>query len=110
MDAVLMTYFVAVTDSPAGDDLAIERSLLPGIRVEKVDWVDGASLVIAVREADGVMCMHAPFDETVIQSLERCKVIARFGTGTDNIDRRAASAAGIPVVAVPDYCTQEVAN
>jgi D-3-phosphoglycerate dehydrogenase len=110
MDAVLMAYFVLVTDSPAGNDLAIERSVLAGIRVEMVEWVDQASLVAAARDADGVMCMHAHFDETVIHSLRRCKVIARFGTGTDNIDQKAAKEAGISVVAVSDYCTQEVAN
>ena len=105
-----MASFVAVTDSPQENDLTIERSLLSGIRVEMVQWVDRQSLINTVRDADAVMCMHARFDETVIRSLRRCKVIARFGAGLDNIDLKAASEAGIPVVAVPDYCTQEVAN
>jgi len=105
-----MASFVAVTDSPQENDLTIERSLLSGIRVEMVQWVDRQSLINTVRDADAVMCMHARFDETVIHSLRRCKVIARFGAGLDNIDLKAASEAGIPVVAVPDYCTQEVAN
>jgi D-3-phosphoglycerate dehydrogenase / 2-oxoglutarate reductase len=110
MDAILMVSFVAITDSPAGNDLTIERTLLSGIRVEIVEWLDPPSLINAVRDADAVMCMHARFDKTVIHSLRRCKVIARFGTGMDNIDVKAAHEAGIPVVAVPDYCTQEVAN
>jgi D-3-phosphoglycerate dehydrogenase / 2-oxoglutarate reductase len=110
MDAILMAHIVAVTDSPAGNDLAIERSVLAGIQVEMVGWSDQASLVASVRDADGVMCMHARFDETVIHSLRQCKVIARFGTGTDNIDEKAAKEAGIPVVAIPDYCIHEVAT
>lgn len=104
------TYFVAVTDSPAGEDLSIEKSVLANMRVEKVDWHDEASLIEAVHDADAIMCMHAPFNEAVIQSMQRCKVITRFGTGLDNIDRKAAEAAGIPVVGLHDYCTEEVAN
>ncbi len=105
-----MAYFVAVTDSPAGDDLTIERSVLAGMRVEKISWKDRESLVEAVREADAILCMHAPFDEQVIGSLSRCRVIARFGTGLDNINRRAAESANIHVAGVADYCTEEVAN
>ena len=105
-----MNYFVAVTDSPAGDDLTIERSVLAGMRVEKISWKDRASLVDAVGEADAILCMHAPFDEQVIGSLSRCKIIARFGTGLDNINRQAAHSANIHVAGVADYCTEEVAN
>lgn len=105
-----MNYFVAVTDSPAGDDLSIERSVLANMRVEKVKWQDQDSLIAAVCDADAVMCMHAHFNKEVIRSLQRCKVITRFGTGLDNIDCKAAEAVGIPVVGIQDYCTQEVAN
>ena len=65
------TYFVAVTDSPAGEDLSIEKSVLADMRVEKVDWHDEASLIEAVHDADAIMCMHAPFNEAVIQSMQR---------------------------------------
>lgn len=105
-----MTYLVAVTDSPAGDDLSVERSVLSDVRVEKVSYQDQESLIGAVRNADAVMCMHAHFNEAVIQSLSRCKVIARFGTGLDNISLQAAKAANIPVLGIHDYCTQEVAD
>lgn len=105
-----MAYFVAVTDSPSGNDLTIERSVLAGMRVEKISWNDRESLVDAVRDADAILCMHAPIDEQVIRSLSRCKVIARFGTGLDNIDRQAAHSANIQVAGVADYCTEEVAN
>lgn len=105
-----MAYFVAVTDSPSGDDLTIERSVLAGMRVEKISWKDRHSLAHAVREADAILCMHAPLDEHVIRSLSRCKVIARFGTGLDNINLQAAQSANILVAGVPDYCTEEVAN
>jgi D-3-phosphoglycerate dehydrogenase len=105
-----MKPYVAVTDSPAGADISIERSVLAEARVEKVSWTDIQSLTAALADADAIMCMHAPIRQPVIACLRRCKVIARFGTGLDNIDREAAATAGIPVVGVQDYCTQEVAN
>ena len=105
-----MSYFVAVTDSPAAGDLSIERSVLSGIQVEKVSWQDETSLIEALVEADGVLCMHAPMTARVIRRLPRCRVIATFGTGLDNIDVDAARAENIFVSGVSDYCTEEVAN
>ena len=39
----------------------------------------------------------------------RCRIVARYGIGVDNIDVGAARAAGIEVTNVPDYCVEEVA-
>ena len=46
----------------------------------------------------------------LIRSLRRCRIIARYGVGVDTIDLDAASAAGIMVTNVPDYCVQEVSD
>lgn len=46
----------------------------------------------------------------LIGALSRCRVISRFGTGVDNIDVPAATAQGIQVANVPEFCTEEVAN
>jgi D-3-phosphoglycerate dehydrogenase / 2-oxoglutarate reductase len=110
MDVVLMSPFVAVTDSPAGGDLSVERAVLPDRHVEKVAWHDETSLSAAVRHANAIMCMHAPLTRNVIQSLTDCRVIVRFGTGLDNIDLAAAKDVGVPVVGIPGYCTSEVAD
>jgi D-3-phosphoglycerate dehydrogenase / 2-oxoglutarate reductase len=45
----------------------------------------------------------------VIARLERCRAIARYGVGVDTIDVGAATARGILVSNVPDYCVEEVA-
>jgi C-terminal binding protein len=42
--------------------------------------------------------------------LTNCKIIARAGTGYDNIDIVAAAEKNIPVTNVPDYGTEEVAD
>ena len=62
------------------------------------------------RDADGIICQYAPFTEKVIQQLNRCQIIARYGVGVDNIDIEAATKKGIKVAYVPDYCTEEVSN
>ena len=105
-----MTYFAAITDSPVGDDCSVERSVLAGIRVEKVSWRDEDSLIEALSDVDAVMCMHAPMSSTVIRGLRRCKIIATYGVGVDNIDVEEAEARGIAVAGVADYCSEEVAN
>jgi D-3-phosphoglycerate dehydrogenase / 2-oxoglutarate reductase len=105
-----MPYYVAVTDSPAGEDLSIEREVLGDMRVEKASWPEAADLERALADCDAVLCMHAPISRRLIQSLGHCRAIVRYGTGLDNIDLQAASDARIPVAGVRDYCTEEVAN
>jgi D-3-phosphoglycerate dehydrogenase / 2-oxoglutarate reductase len=106
----LLVPFVAVTDSPAGTDLSIEREVLGNVRIEKVPTQPRQAFIDALSDADAVLCMHTRLDRDVIRSLHRCEVIARYGTGLDNIDLAAARDAGIPVCGVNDYCTEEVAN
>jgi D-3-phosphoglycerate dehydrogenase len=110
MDALLMEYFVAVTDSPAGNDLSIEREVLAGNRVEKLQWLDAADLRHQLRKCDGVLCMHAPLSRSVMGAMECCRAIVRYGTGLDNIDVDAAAGFGIAVAGIRDYCVEEVAN
>jgi D-3-phosphoglycerate dehydrogenase len=44
-----------------------------------------------------------------IGRLAQCRAIARYGVGVDTIDLDAATARGIRVSNVPDYCVEEVA-
>lgn len=95
-----------------GDDTDLERELLAE---EDVDvfvsesprpdaWIDAA------RQADAILTRHAPIGAREIRRLERCRIVARYGTGHDNIDVGAAAERGITVTFVPDYCADEVAD
>lgn len=62
------------------------------------------------RDADAVISQMAPLDAPVIEGLERCRAIVRYGVGVDSVDVAAATRKGIAVCNVPDYCTDEVAD
>ena len=67
-------------------------------------------VVSAVADADAVLNCYAPIPAEVIRSLSRCRVIARYGIGLDTIDIAEATARGILVTNVPDYCIDEVSD
>ena len=64
----------------------------------------------AARAADALMVTIQPVDSALINSLARCKIIARVGTGLDAIDIPAATARGIWVTNVADYSIDEVST
>jgi D-3-phosphoglycerate dehydrogenase len=67
-------------------------------------------VVAAGRDADALIVQYAPLPEATIARLPRCRVIARYGIGVDNIDVDAASARGIWVANVPGFCATELAE
>ena len=73
--------------------------------------VKAAEKVIAyAKDADAIICQFADISKTVIDSLENCKVIARYAIGVDIIDVAAAKKRGIVVANVPTYCIEEVSD
>ena len=67
-------------------------------------------VIEVAHDAGGIIIQYAPITRRVIESLKRCKVIARYGVGVDNIDVEAATKHKIIVANVPDYCIDEVST
>ena len=90
----------------------IEKKILSEINPElTLETCKTEEDVIAVAsDADGIINQYAPFTRKVIKSLNRCKIIARYGVGVDNIDVEAATENNIIVANVPDYCLDEVST
>jgi len=90
----------------------IEREVLNEIKPELgLAYCNTEDEVIEVaKDADGMINQYAPITRRVIESLKRCKVIARYGVGVDNIDVEAATEHKIIVANVPDYCIDEVST
>lgn len=62
----------------------------------------------SLASADVVAHVRTHVDAQLISSMPRCRVITRFGTGVDTVDRAAAERAGITVLSVRDYCIPEL--
>ena len=72
---------------------------------------DAAAADEAIRTADAVIVTgYGRLDAGRVAGLERCVGILCYSIGMDKVDGPAASAAGIPVRNVPDYCTDEVSD
>lgn len=71
---------------------------------------DEAAARDAVRDADVVLVRESPVNRAVIEAMERCRAVIRYGIGVDNIDQAAARERGIHVANVPDYGTEEVSS
>jgi D-3-phosphoglycerate dehydrogenase len=102
---------VVVTDYTFAD-LSIEEQLIvsSGFTLKSGQAKTPEELIPLVKGADAVITQFAPVNATVIESMERAKVIVRYGIGVDSVDLKAAHAMGIPVCNVPDYCIDEVAD
>ena len=102
---------VLVTDH-VFPSLDIEREVLRGVGAEVVAMqaTTDDELLEAVRDAHGLLVCYAPITPRVIQSAKRCRIIARYGIGVDNVAVDYATMQGIVVTNVPDYCMDEVSD
>lgn len=105
-----MSRFKVVVSDQVFPSVDIERSLLADIDAELVVAEGDVTAVLSVAaDADAVLNTYLAWDADAISRLERCRIIARYGIGVDNIDLEAAKEAGIVVTNVPDYSVEEVA-
>ncbi len=71
---------------------------------------DADAILEVARDAEAMFVTYAKITSDLIGKLNKCKVIGRFGIGTDNIDLDAAARAGITVTYAPVYCLEEVSD
>jgi D-3-phosphoglycerate dehydrogenase len=97
-----------------GDDFAIERERWEplGAKIISTEFTTDAALIAAAHQADviAVIGSVAPVTAQVIQSLERCQLIIRYGLGVDTVDMEAATQHGVLVCNAGDYCVTEVSD
>lgn len=102
---------VVVTDHPF-PNMEIEQRELGKIGADLVVRQCGGEdeVLDLTRDADAVLNTYAKITSTAIREMTRCRIIARYGIGVDNVDVKAASQRGIVVTNVPDYCVDEVSD
>jgi D-3-phosphoglycerate dehydrogenase len=74
------------------------------------DGVGEDALAAAVADADLLLMCYTPITARVIATASRLKGIVKYGVGIDAIDIPAAAARGVPVVNVPEYAEETVAE
>ncbi|MGE0846951.1 MAG: 2-hydroxyacid dehydrogenase [Flavobacteriaceae bacterium] len=74
------------------------------------DGIAEGDLAAAVRDAELILMCYTPITARVIGGASKLKAIVKYGVGIDAIDIPAASARGIPVVNVPEYAEETVAE
>lgn len=91
--------------------IAAEQRILDAVDAELVPVkIAPADLVNHVAGADGLIATSAPVTAAVIEAMPNCQGIIAASIGFDHIDLAAATARGIKVANVPDFCVREVAN
>jgi D-3-phosphoglycerate dehydrogenase len=81
-----------------------------GVQLRELPGHEPEEVAAAAQGADAVFVYHARFPRETIARLNGLRVLARCGTGYDNIDVAAARERGIEVVYVPDYGIDDVAD
>jgi D-3-phosphoglycerate dehydrogenase len=104
-------FVVAITDY-VFPSLDPERAVLEplGVELRPGQCKSEEEIIELTRGADAVLNCYVKLPAGVIERLDRCKIIARYGIGVDNVDLGAATRAGILVTNVPDYCIDEVSD
>lgn len=74
------------------------------------DGIAEDDLALAVRDADLILMCYTPITARVIEAAPKLKGIVKYGVGIDAIDIAAARGRGIPVVNVPEYAEETVAE
>jgi D-3-phosphoglycerate dehydrogenase / 2-oxoglutarate reductase len=102
---------VVITDCDhATIDPELEVLGAAGVEVRLEACRTAGDVIAVAADADALLVQYASIDEQVLQALERCRAVVRYGVGVDTIDVEAATRHGVWVVNVPDYGTEEVSD
>ncbi|TPJ38354.1 C-terminal binding protein [Mesorhizobium sp. B2-5-13] len=74
------------------------------------DGIPEDDLIEAVADTDLLLMCYTPITARVIDAAPKLKGIVKYGVGVDAIDIPAAMRRGIPVVNVPEYAEETVAE
>lgn len=106
---------VFLTDYAWPDD-SVEREVVESAAMR---LISGPATPLPAPEIEAMVRKHrpsailtcwAPVSAEAIEASARLQIVARLGVGLDNIAVDAATARGIVVTNVPDYCVEEVSD
>jgi D-3-phosphoglycerate dehydrogenase len=95
-----------------GAKFVMEREALDAIDAEivEVDASSEAAFIAGAKDADAIIGRGIRLTPSIIEKLDKCKIIAGSGVGFDYVDVPAATKKGVVVTNVPDTFIEEVAD
>lgn len=82
-----------------------------GAQLEVVRCADGDELVAKAQAAEVIWLeWEPPITKSMLQRLDRCSLVMRWGVGYEQVDVAAATELGIAVANSPAHCTDDVAE
>ena len=102
---------VAISDCDHGS-VDVEKKVFDqaDIDFELFDCKTEDEVIENCADAHGILSQYATIKANVIGRLKNLQAESRYGVGVDNLDIDAATAAGVAVCNVPDYCQDEVST
>jgi D-3-phosphoglycerate dehydrogenase len=67
-------------------------------------------IIAQAGEADALIVQYGRITGRVLDALPRVRAVVRYGVGVDTVDLEAATARGVVVSNIPDYCMEEVSD
>lgn len=106
-----MSFRVLITDY-AWPNLEIERAILDEVGAELVVASSGTAdeIVGLAAGVDAILTCWKQVPPAALDAATRCRIVSRYGIGLDNIPVAHATALGMVVTNVPDFCLDEVAE
>ena len=106
-----MSARVLVTDF-AWPSLDIERAILEeaGASLVVAESGEPDELIALAADVDAILTNWKRVPPEALDAAPRCLIVSRYGVGLDNIPVDHATALGILVTNVPDFCVNEVAD
>jgi D-3-phosphoglycerate dehydrogenase len=92
--------------------IEVERRIIEeaGAELIDADKLPFSKALELCRDADAVLFRRIEVPAQMIRQFHKCKIIVRYGVGTDNVDVKAATEANIMVGHVALYCVDEVSS
>ena len=75
-----------------------------------IESLNEDQLILLLSEIDGILCGDDQITKKVIESARRLKIISKWGTGIDSIDKINAEKNGIKVLRVKDIFSEPVSD
>src|SRR5450756_164595 len=100
-----MSRYKVVVVNLGYESYQVEREILEPVDAELIlapnDCLTEDDVISAAKDADAILVREAPISARVLDSINRCKVIVRYGVGVDNINLDAAKQKKIYVANTP---------